>query len=40
MTNMTSEVVELLEDVTGTEVTLLRPEKVQHHAPLAAQAHA
>ena len=33
-------IIELFEDVPSTEVAFFGPEQIEHHAPLAAQAHA
>ena len=31
--------IELFKDVSGTEMTFLRPQQIQHHATLPAEAH-
>ena len=40
MANAPPSGIELLEDVSGTEVTLFAPEQIEHHPALTAQPHA
>jgi hypothetical protein len=40
MADIATQIIELLEDVAGAEVTALGPEQIKHHAALPAEAHA
>jgi hypothetical protein len=39
VSDITTKIIELLEDIAGTEMGLFCPEQIQHHAALAAQTH-
>jgi hypothetical protein len=39
VSDISTKIIELLEDIAGTEMGLFCPEQIQHHAALAAQTH-